>query len=174
MPFVSRHELAVRASLARPYSGAVISEKLFKTNYLQKSRIVLFLIPLLDERRCRRARRKRPHSPRMGKTERKHQKAGIVRHSRHEGLAPLRCPKARNRFGLFCGRILAGHRIDRPVFFRKVPVPSMTRGSVDPWGSLFALIRLRGRRVGQIRPSVRDLKNGASPSPRLRRQQELE
>jgi hypothetical protein len=46
---------------------------------------------------------KRPHPPRMSKTEGKHQKAGgreIL--LRHEGLAPVRySKKARPRIGLF-------------------------------------------------------------------------
>ena len=34
-----------------------------------------------------------------------------------KGWRPSPLAKARNRFGLWCsGRILAGHRIDRPVF----------------------------------------------------------
>ncbi len=33
---------------------------------------------------------KRPLPPRLSETEGKHQKAGVVRHSRHEGLAPVR------------------------------------------------------------------------------------
>jgi hypothetical protein len=36
---------------------------------------------------------------------------------RHEGLAPVRLSKGSSRIGLLNGRILAGRRIDWPVFF---------------------------------------------------------
>ena len=85
-----------------------------------------------------------------------------------KGWRPSAIPKGSKPVRAFCGRFLAGHRIDRPVFFREVTVPVLG----DPWsvGFPFRAHRLRGRRVGQIRPSVRDLKNGASPSPDLKRQ----
>ena len=69
-----------------------------------------------------------------------------------KGWRPSAIPKARNRFGPVAGEFYAGHRIDRPVFIREVSVPG------DPWivGFPFRAHRLRGRRVGQIRLSVRD------------------
>ena len=108
--------------------------------------------------------RNRPHSHRMGKTEGKHQKAGVVRHSRHEGLAPVRLSKGskpvraplRANFLPDIGSI--GLSFSR----------SLGSWSVDP-GSLFALIGSAAARSDGPRPSVRDLKNGASPLPRSKR-----
>jgi hypothetical protein len=84
------------------------------------------------------------NSPRMGKTEGKHQKAGVRETLRGmKGCARPLFPKARNRFGLFL----------RTNFCRtseEVPVSGlMTPGSVDAGVPPFALIRLRGRQVGQ-------------------------
>jgi hypothetical protein len=67
---------------------------------------------------------------------------GFVRHSWHEGLAPVRlCNWARNRFGPFAGAFYAGHRIDRPVFFCR----SLGSWSMDP-RSPFALLQLAAAR----------------------------
>ncbi len=73
----------------------------------------------------------RPHSHRVGKTEGKHQKAGVVRYSRHEGLAPVRLSIGlETGSGSFAGEFLAGHRIDRPVFIQEGPL-DVGWGSVD-------------------------------------------
>src|SRR5689334_13158079 len=86
----SRREGGLTPALANADSRAIISEKLFNANSLQKSRIVLSMISLLDERRCQGARRKAAAIASHEQTEGKHQKAGVVRYSRHEGLAPVR------------------------------------------------------------------------------------
>src|SRR5271157_2743331 len=50
---------------------------------------------------------KRPLPHRMGKTEGKHQKAGVVRYSRHEGLAPVRySQRLETGSGSFAGEFL--------------------------------------------------------------------
>ncbi len=132
---------------------------------------MLLVIPLLDERRCQGARRK---AAAFASHERNGREASKGRGSRDtrgmKGWRPSAIPKGPKPVRAFCGRILAGHRIDRPVFFRRSRFPGACPGIRGPWGFPFRAHRLRGRRVGQIRPSVRDLKNGASPSPRLKRQ----
>jgi hypothetical protein len=70
----------------------------------------------------------------------------FMRHSRHEGLAPVRySQKLETGSGSFAGEFLAGHRIDRPVLFRKAPVRG--RMSRDPWtpGFPFRALAARGR-----------------------------
>ena len=83
---------------------------------------------------------RRPHSHRMGKAEGKHQKAGVVRYSRHEGLAPVRL-----FIGLETGsgplRANSCRTSDRSAcLFQEVPVPGLTC-----W--------IRGRRVPFSRSS---------------------
>ena len=115
---------------------------------------------------------KRPHSPRMGKTEGKHQKAGVVRHSRHEGLAPVRLSIGlETGSGSFAGEFLPDIG-SIGLSFSAVLGASGLRGRRVPFSRS---TRLRGRQVGRKRrPSVRDHKNGASPSPRSKRPGELE
>ena len=62
-----------------------------------------------------------------------------------KGWRPSACPKARNRIGLGeAGEFLPDIGSIGLSFSARSSVGLMTRGSVDP-GSLFALIRLRGR-----------------------------
>ncbi len=93
-----------------------------------------------------------------------------MRHSRHEGLAPVRLSIGlETGSGSFAGEFLPDIGSIGLSF-------SLVFGLfVCGRGVLFALIRLRGRRGRtKRRPSVRDLKNGASPSPRSKRPEDLE
>ena len=54
---------------------------------------------------------------------------GFKRHSRHEGRRPSAIAKGPKPFEPFAGEFYAGHRIDRPVFFREVPVLVPVPGS---------------------------------------------
>ena len=148
--FKLRHyPLAVRPSLARPYSGAVVSEKLFNANSLQKSRTVLLVIPLLDERRCQGARRKAAAFASHEQNRREASKGRGSRDTRGmKGWRPSACPLGSKPVRALCGRILAGHRIDRPVFFREVPV-------LGP-AFLFRAHRVAAAESDKRRPSVRD------------------
>ena len=114
---------------------------------------------------------KRPHSPRMGKTEGKHQKAGVVRHSRHEGLAPVRLSKGpETGSGLL--RANSCRTSDRSAcLFPQVPVPGLM--SRDPWTPGFPFRAHQAPRPPSSDKYARAsaiMKNGASPSPRLKRQ----
>jgi hypothetical protein len=151
-------ELAVRLPLPVPILAPSFPRNILRKFFTEKQDHAI-VISLLDERRCQAPDGKRPHAHRMGKTEGKHQKAGVQETlAARKGWRPSACPRLETASGSFCGRILAGHRIDRPVFFpRTVGFP-------------FRAHRLRGRRVGQIGPSVRDPKNAASPSLRSKRQ----
>ena len=90
---------------------------------------------------------KRPHSHRMGKTEGNIKRQGFKRHSRHEGLAPVRYSQ-RPETGSGLLRANSCRTSDRSAcLFPRGPGPCprlMTRGSWlgirGPWVSLFALI----------------------------------
>ena len=83
---------------------------------------------------------KRPHPPRMGETEGKHQKAGVVRHSRHEGLAPVRySQRPETGSGSFAGEFLPDIG-SIGLSFPRVPV-LLLRGPGFP----VRATRLRGR-----------------------------
>ncbi len=73
--------------------------------------------------------------------------------ARHEGLAPVRLSIGLETGSAHpSGRILAAHRIDRPVFFACVLGP-LARGR---HGSLFHATRLRGRhgQTERVQPSA--------------------
>ena len=141
-------------------------------------------ISLLDERRCRGARWKAAATAAHERNGREASKGRGSRDTRGmKGWRPSAIPKGPKPVRAFCGRILCRTSDRSACLFPRGPGPGprprvmtrlMTRGSWlgDPWtvGFPFRAHRLRGRRVGQIRPSVRDLKNGASPSPRSKRQ----
>jgi hypothetical protein len=110
--------------------------------------------------------RKRPHPPRNRRNRREGSKAGVREILlRHEGLVPVRLSIGSKPVrALSSGLILAGHRIDRPVFSAGPRSPGSRPGDA-PWtpGSLFALIKVRGRQVGRKRrPSVRQRRNPRS------------
>ena len=65
----------------KPANDAAICEKIFKENYLQKSRTARLVILLWMKGALNAPDGKRPLPPRMSETDGKHQKAGIVRHS---------------------------------------------------------------------------------------------
>ena len=122
-----------------------------------------------DEKRCQGARRKAAAFASDGQNGREASKGRGSRDTRGmKGWCPSAIPKGPKPVRAFCGRILAGHRIDRPVFFRD------TRGSWSgirgPWGSLFALIGSAAAESDEYARASAIMKNGASPSPRLKRQ----
>jgi hypothetical protein len=66
-----------------------------------------------------------------------------------KGWRPSAKPKARPRIGLSSGRILAGHRIDRPVFFRGLGLRALARGcSADGKVSPVFPLRLAAAKSG--------------------------
>jgi hypothetical protein len=160
--FAVVRELAVGAPLARPYSGAVISEKLFETNSLHENQNHAIAFSLLDERRRHAPDGKRPHSHRMGKTEGKHQKAGVVRHSRHEGLAPVRLSIWLETGSSLVKRANSCRTSDRSACLAPV---------LGPWPAdpvfPFRAHRLAAAQTDKRRPSVRDHEKApALPLPR--------
>jgi hypothetical protein len=170
--------LATLALIALPVGPATelvnhgdLFRKVFYENSLQSSRNLVIVTHRWRKGAHERARQKAPASASHGETEGISSKTGVVRYSyRHEGLAPVRLSKGSSRIGLFSGRILAGHRIDWPVFFRRssVLVPGfMPRGSPgDQWTARipFSRNQARGRQVGASGVQASRDRNGASPS----------
>ena len=119
--FAGVHELAVRLPLPVPIPAPLFPRNVLRENSLHKIGTMLLVIQSLDERHCQALDGKRPHSPRMSETEGKHQKAGVVRHSRHEGLAPVRLSSGlETGSGFFCGRISC-RTSDRSACFSASP-----------------------------------------------------
>ena len=137
------------------------------------------VILLLDERRRHAPDGKRPHPHRMGKTEGKHQKAGVVRHSRHEGLAPVRySQRPETGLGLLRANSCRTSVRSACLFPRGLDPRSralsylgiMARGSVDrgvPFSRSSGPRPLSG--TNNARASA-ILKTAPAPSPRLKRQ----
>ncbi len=113
---------------------------------------------------------KRPHPHRMGKTEGNIKRQGFKRHSRHEGLAPVRYSQ-RPETGSGLLRANSCRTSDRSAcLFPRDPGPRPPLRDPRTVGFPFRAHRLCGRRVGQIRPSVRDKKK--APALRLLRETE--
>jgi hypothetical protein len=110
--------------------------------------------PSLDERRCQGARQKAAAFARMSKTEGKHQKAGVVRHSRHEGLAPVRLSKGSKPVRALL-RANSCRTSDRSACLFPQGLGLMTRAPWTP-DSLFAFIGSAAAESDKRRPSVRD------------------
>ena len=106
---------------------------------------------------------KRPHSHRMGKTEGKHQKAGVVRHSRHEGLAPVRYPRLETGSGFFAGEFLPDIGSIGLSFSKRSRSPDLRAGIRGPG---FPSSRSSGSAAARSGKGAQTsaIKNGASPS----------
>jgi hypothetical protein len=113
---------------------------------------------------------KRPHSHRVGKTEGKHQKAGVVRHSRHEGLAPVPLVQRLDAGSGLGKRTNSCRTSDRSACLFPQVLGLMVQGAPVPF-SRSSASRPPGR-TDRARASA--ILKGASPSPRLKRQDEFE